>query len=91
MTNNATNPKATVDAAFNLKGLLEQLVDSRGEHTCLVFEDRAVSFRELHNASNRLANFIQNQGLKPGSRVGIISKNSNLFYEMLFACAKSIS
>lgn len=52
-------------------------------------EGRSVGYRELHLESNRAAHALLAAGLGAGSRVGYLGKESELYYEILFACAKS--
>jgi acyl-CoA synthetase (AMP-forming)/AMP-acid ligase II len=50
---------------------------------------RSLTYAELHRNSNRIANAITAAGLRPGSRVAYLGKESEHYYEILFAAAKS--
>jgi acyl-CoA synthetase (AMP-forming)/AMP-acid ligase II len=51
--------------------------------------DRSVTYAELHRRSNRTAHALVVAGLRPGSRVGYLGKESEQYYDVLFGCAKS--
>lgn len=61
----------------------------RPGETALWFEGRATSFAELDARSNQIANGLIRLGLQPGDRVGYLAKNTDVYYEILFGCAKS--
>jgi len=52
-------------------------------------EGREVTYAGLHQESNRTARAILAAGLRRGARVGFLGKESEHYYEILFACAKS--
>src|SRR5689334_14279509 len=52
-------------------------------------ERRTVTYAQLHEASNRTAHALLAAGVRTGSRVGYLGKESEHYYEILFACAKS--
>lgn len=54
----------------------------------LIFKDKALTYSELDLQSNRVANALLAQGVKVGSRVGLLAKDSLKSYEILFACSK---
>lgn len=58
-------------------------------HIAVICEQRQTSYGELHRESNRTAHAIKAEGLKRAARVGFLGKDSELYYEILFACAKS--
>ncbi len=47
-----------------------------------------LTYRELNAGANRMAHFIQDLGVKPGDRVGLMMMNSVEFVESFFALAK---
>jgi acyl-CoA synthetase (AMP-forming)/AMP-acid ligase II len=53
------------------------------------FDDRLTTYREFDQLSNRVAHGLRAEGLKPGSRVGFLDKNSDLFYQLVFGAAKA--
>lgn len=50
-----------------------------------IFQDRQQSWREMLDRVARLAGALQNQGMKPGDRVALLSLNSDRFIEYYFA------
>ncbi|MFL6138101.1 MAG: long-chain-fatty-acid--CoA ligase [Frankiaceae bacterium] len=52
-------------------------------------ESRTVTYRQLHEESNRAAHALLAAGAGTGSRVGYLGKESEHYYEILVACAKS--
>lgn len=59
------------------------------EHAAIVFEDRTTTYAEMDAQSSGLANFLIKRGVVPGDRVAILSKNSALFFDILFAIPKA--
>ncbi len=59
------------------------------EHAAIICEQRQTSYGELHRESNRTAHAIKAEGLKRAARVAFLGKESEAYYEILFACAKS--
>jgi len=55
----------------------------------VVFQDGRVSYGELNDSVNRLANALRGQfGVKKGDRVGCLLENCTAYYETAFACSK---
>ncbi|WP_329281480.1 long-chain-fatty-acid--CoA ligase [Streptomyces sp. NBC_01451] len=52
-------------------------------------EGRTLTYGQLHRESNRIAHALQAAGLTAGDRVAYLGKESEHYYEILFACAKS--
>ena len=61
----------------------------RPEKVAIVFEDREITFRELDRRASQVANGIIDAGLKPESRIAVLDKNSDSFFEILFGAAKA--
>jgi len=55
----------------------------------ILCEGRTMTYGELHRESNRTANAIRAAGLGRGARVGYLGLESERYYEIFFACAKS--
>jgi acyl-CoA synthetase (AMP-forming)/AMP-acid ligase II len=62
---------------------------SRPRHTAILCSGREVSYERLHLESNRTANALLAAGLRPGARVAYLGRDSEQYYEIVFACAKS--
>jgi crotonobetaine/carnitine-CoA ligase len=60
-----------------------------GDRVFLRFEDRDLTYAELHRRSNRIANALRSRGLRPGDRIAIWMRNRPEYLELLFAAAKA--
>ncbi len=56
--------------------------------TALIYKKRKISFKELKNASDSIANYLVSYGVKKGDRVGIFLPNCWEYVAILFAIAK---
>jgi len=74
---------------YRLAELLRRYVKGRPDNLCIAYEDENISFAELDQRSDRLAAALLGQGLASGDRVAILATNKPVFFELLFACAKS--
>ena len=55
----------------------------------VVFQDRRITYGELNENINRIANALTHRlGVKGGDRIGCLLNNSISYYEIAFACAK---
>ena len=54
----------------------------------IIFDDKIVTFQDLEERTNRLANAMAAEGVGPGDRVGIMAVNSDNSLEIYFAAAK---
>lgn len=61
----------------------------RGDHPAVLCEGRSITYGQLHRESNRTAHALCAAGLGPAARVAYLGKESELFYEIALACAKS--
>ena len=54
---------------------------SQPDHLALVIADtgETLTYRELDEGSNRVAQFLRSRGLKPGDRIGVMMRNSRWF------------
>ncbi len=59
------------DEAALVHRLFEREVDRRSESVALLFEEQALTFRELDERANRLAHALVRHGVGPDSRVGL--------------------
>ncbi|CAL9657744.1 long-chain-fatty-acid--CoA ligase [Streptomyces sp. enrichment culture] len=57
--------------------------------TAVICEDRRLTYADLHHRSNRFAHALTAAGLAEGDRVAYLGKESEHYYEALFACAKT--
>src|SRR5689334_4953953 len=62
--------------ALNIADLFEHAVDVVPDRKVVQVADRAVTYAELEADANRLAHYLQSQGLGAGDHIGIYAKNS---------------
>ncbi|MFA6298585.1 MAG: AMP-binding protein, partial [Nocardioides sp.] len=62
--------------ALNIADLFEHAVDAAPDNPAVKVGDRVVTYADLERDSNRLAHYLQAQGVKPGDHVAIYAKNS---------------
>ncbi|MDN5744508.1 MAG: acyl-CoA synthetase [Nocardioidaceae bacterium] len=62
--------------ALNIADLFEHAVDAVPDKPAVQVGDRVVSFAELETEANRLAHYLQAQGIGAGDHVGLYAKNS---------------
>jgi long-chain acyl-CoA synthetase len=74
---------------MNLKLMLEGTAGRYGDKDAIVFDDRRISYSELDEASNRLANSLITLGIRKGDRIAILLSNSPEFIVTLFGIAKT--
>ncbi|MHA7898850.1 MAG: long-chain-fatty-acid--CoA ligase [Henriciella sp.] len=60
----------------------------RGAEIALWYKGEETSFSELDQRSNQVAHGLQALGVGPNQRVGYLAKNTAVYYEMLYGCAK---
>ncbi|SHI86241.1 Acyl-CoA synthetase (AMP-forming)/AMP-acid ligase II [Desulfatibacillum alkenivorans DSM 16219] len=58
------------------------------ELEAVVFEDIRLTYQQLEERVNRLANALTGLGVKQGDKVGVIGENSAAFLQLYFAAAK---
>ncbi|MDQ6821722.1 MAG: acyl-CoA synthetase [Actinomycetota bacterium] len=71
-----------------LGGAVGQAAIRYGDRPALVDERGQLSFRQLDERSNALANAWQERGLAPGEGVGILARNHRGFLDAVFAAGK---
>ncbi|MEQ8483737.1 MAG: fatty acid--CoA ligase [Pseudomonadales bacterium] len=86
MTNQAPT---TLDQVATLGDLSRFHARQRPGKEAMLFDGRSTSYGDLDRHASQVANGLIADGLKPGSRVGFMDKNSDAFYEVVFGCAKS--
>ena len=59
------------------------------DKAALIDADRVVTYGQLHDESNRIANALTACGIPPGSRVGYLGKNSAAFFEIWIGVNKA--
>jgi fatty-acyl-CoA synthase len=61
----------------------------RGDAIALKSGDRETSFSLWNQRTSRVADRLIVEGLKPGDRIAVLAKNSDVFYEVLFGAIKA--
>jgi acyl-CoA synthetase (AMP-forming)/AMP-acid ligase II len=74
--------------SFSLAQIIRQHAASRPAAPALTFEGSTWSFGELDALSSRSANALLAEGVGPGDRVALLTKNRAECYELMFACSK---
>jgi acyl-CoA synthetase (AMP-forming)/AMP-acid ligase II len=59
------------------------------DKSAFIFEDKAITFLHFENVTNKAAQGLLSEGLNIKSRVAILAKDSDISYQLVFACAKS--
>lgn len=73
---------------MNVGVLLRRVAEEKGGKEGIIFEDTRLNFSEFNSRVNKLANAVQNLGIKKGERAAIILLNSRQYMEIYFAMAK---
>jgi len=75
--------------AHNVPDLFRDVVQAHRDKAALVWSDRAVvTFDDLNRLSNRVALYLQRQGVRKGDRVCIRLDKCTLTYALVIACLK---
>ncbi|MEM7300624.1 MAG: AMP-binding protein [Pseudomonadota bacterium] len=84
-------PSAEVCAAGKgtVGGLFRSVVAANANRIALVDGDRSLTYEQLEDRTNRLANVFTDRGLSRGDRVAILAHNRQEFLEVELAAAKS--
>src|SRR5262245_25007573 len=61
----------------------------RPNQVAFQYEDRTTTYEQFDELTNRVANGLLAEGVRPGSRVGFLDKNSGLFYQLVCGAAKA--
>jgi acyl-CoA synthetase (AMP-forming)/AMP-acid ligase II len=73
---------------FNIADLYELVADKVPARSALVCGHQRASFAELDQRANRLAHYLQAQGVASGDHVGLYLYNCNEYLEGMLACFK---
>jgi len=73
---------------MNLKLMLEEAVKQYGGKTAVVCDNRRVSYAELDEASNKVANALMKMGVRKGDRVAMLLPDSPEFVVIYFGIVK---
>ena len=59
----------------NLAALLEKSVENYADRTAIVFGDTRLTYAQVNEAANQVANLLVERGIKPGDKVALSSPN----------------
>ncbi|MEV6772799.1 acyl-CoA synthetase [Nocardia sp. NPDC051030] len=74
--------------SYNIADLVEHSIDLMPERVALVDDTRSVTYAQLEDRANRLAHYLQEQGVRPGDKVGVYARNTIEAVEALVAIFK---
>ncbi|WP_186628735.1 acyl-CoA synthetase [Rhodococcus sp. BP22] len=74
--------------ALNIADLVEHAIDLVPDRVALVSGDREITYAQMEDRTNRLAHYLQKQGVKPGDKVGVYSRNGIEAIEAMVAIFK---
>jgi long-chain acyl-CoA synthetase len=72
----------------NLRLMLEKAAGRYGKKTAVVMDERRLSYAQLDEASNKIANALLGMGIKKGDRVAMLLANSPEFAAIYFGVVK---
>ena len=89
-TNTPSKPSESQNPILRLvSDLVERQVSVRADKPAFIFEGKTLTYAELDQGSNRVANGLLDFGTMPDQRIGYLGKNSHYYYELLFGVVKS--
>ncbi|KUJ69086.1 long-chain fatty acid--CoA ligase [Streptomyces albus subsp. albus] len=62
---------------------------TRPDRIAVECDGRRVTFRDLHLRSNRTGHALRAEGIVPGTRIAYLAKDTEHYYDLLLACAKT--
>ncbi len=74
---------------MNVKHLINRAVREFPDRTALIYGQTRLTFQELNDRSNRLANALLGLELSKGDRIGMLLRNCNQFIEIDFALSRT--
>jgi len=78
-----------LDASATLGEALHRQAAARAATPALIYRERVTGYAELDRRANQVANGLAALGFARGARVGYLGKNSDLYFELLFGCARA--
>jgi fatty-acyl-CoA synthase len=73
----------------NLADMVRTRAKTRGNAVVYEFEGRQTSFAQFDVLTNRVANALRAQGVKPHERIAYLGKNSDIYFELLMGAIKA--
>ncbi|MFC8528369.1 acyl-CoA synthetase [Nocardia sp. NPDC057227] len=75
--------------SYNIADLVEHAIDLMPDRIALVDDVREISYAQLEERANKLAHHLLEQGVRPGDKVGIYSRNTIEAVEAMIAVFKA--
>ncbi|MEV4129478.1 acyl-CoA synthetase [Nocardia sp. NPDC049707] len=75
--------------SYNIADLVEHAIDLMPDRVALADNGREVTYAQLEERANKLANYLLQQGVQPGDKVGIYSRNTIEAVEAMVAVFKA--
>ncbi|MDX1817875.1 MAG: long-chain-acyl-CoA synthetase [Marinobacter sp.] len=76
------------DADLTLGRLVEQNAEKHGQRPAILFNDLSVTWRELNDWSNRIAQYLNDQGLQKGDAIAVLLENRPELLAVVAGAAK---
>jgi acyl-CoA synthetase (AMP-forming)/AMP-acid ligase II len=73
---------------FSVAGIIRDQAATHGERVAIVFGERRISYRELDQRSNQVAQALLAAGVGAQDHVAFLDMNGPEYFEVLFGCAK---
>ncbi|MDD5344032.1 MAG: class I adenylate-forming enzyme family protein, partial [Smithella sp.] len=73
---------------WNIGYITRQQATLIPNNKAFIFEDEPITFKELNERSNKMANYLQSTGVKKGDRIAVYLQNCPEFIYLFFAVAK---
>jgi fatty-acyl-CoA synthase/long-chain acyl-CoA synthetase len=74
--------------AMTFGSFVEASANKFPNRTALIYEDRVVTYHELNERANRLANALLKRGVRKGDKVSLYLENCVEYFETIFAVSK---
>jgi len=75
--------------SFNLATILEESTRRNPDKVALILDDFKMTYRQLDEAANQVANALRSRGVEPGARVGMMLPNVPHFPMIYFGILKA--
>ena len=76
-------------SSTNIGRLFESVVDQTRTAVAIIENNRTMTYGELNDRVNKLANGLLDKGIKHGDRIALLTRNSAAYLEIELACAKA--
>ena len=76
------------DDLYSVSHAVRRQAIAQSDTAVFTFENKRTTFSELDKKSNQTARALIAAGIKKGDRVGVLSKNSPIYFEIIAAAAK---